>query len=49
LLKGFDLVMIQRQSHIESSINPLDVLKFLVTSCLMKLTALKESKLILMI
>jgi hypothetical protein len=42
------LVMIQTQGHIESSTYLLDVFKFLVMFCLMKLMALKESKLIVM-
>jgi hypothetical protein len=33
--------MIQTQGHIESLTSPLDKLKFLVTLCLMRLTALK--------
>jgi hypothetical protein len=46
--KSFYLVMTQTQGHIESSTNPLDSLKFLVTLCLVRLTALKWGKLILM-
>jgi hypothetical protein len=41
LKKTFYLVMIQTQGHIESLTSPLDKLKFLVTLCLMRLTALK--------
>jgi hypothetical protein len=37
LLKAFYLVMTQTQGHIESSTNPLDWLKFLVTLCIMAL------------
>jgi hypothetical protein len=40
--------MTQTQEHIESSTNPLDWLRFLVTLCLMRLMAPKWSKLILM-
>jgi transposase InsO family protein len=41
-------ILVKRQGRIESSTNPLDWLKFLVTLCLMRLMALKWSKLILM-
>jgi hypothetical protein len=44
----FYFVMIQTQGHIESSTNSRDVLKFVVTLCLTRLTALEKSKLILM-
>jgi hypothetical protein len=40
--------MIQTQGYIESSTNTPDVLTFLMTLCLMRLMALKESKLIVM-
>ena len=43
---GYILIAISR--HIESSTNPQDYLRFLVTLCLMKLMAPKWSKLILM-
>jgi hypothetical protein len=49
VVEGFYLIMTQTHGHIKSSINPLDVLKFLVTLCLMRLMTIKESKLILMI
>jgi hypothetical protein len=42
-------VMIEIQRHIGSSTNPLDFLKSLVMLYLMRLIALQESKLILMI
>jgi hypothetical protein len=48
VVEGFYSVMIQTQRYIESSTNHLDVLRFLVTLCLMKLMALNGSKLILM-
>jgi hypothetical protein len=48
LLKAFHLVMTQTQGYIESSTNPLDWLRFLVTLCLMRLMAPKWIKLILM-
>jgi hypothetical protein len=48
VVECFFLVMTQTQGHIESSTNPLDWLRFLVTLCLMKLMAPKWSKLILM-
>jgi hypothetical protein len=48
-LKEFYLVMIQIQNHIGSSTNLLDLLKSLVMLYLMRLMALQESKLILMI
>jgi hypothetical protein len=48
LYKAFYLVMTQTKWHIESSTNPLDWLRFLVTLCLMRLMALKWSKFILM-
>jgi hypothetical protein len=48
LYKAFYLVMTQTQGHIESSSNPPDWLRFLVTLCLMRLMAPKWSKLILM-
>ena len=49
LLKGFCLVMVQIQKPIGSSTNLLDLLKSLVMLYLMRLMALQESKLILMI
>jgi hypothetical protein len=48
IYKAFYLVMTQTQGHIESSTNPLDWLRFLLTLCLMRLMAPKWSKLILM-
>jgi hypothetical protein len=47
-LKGFYLAMIQIQKHIGFSTNRLDLLKSLVILYLMRLMALQESKLILM-
>jgi hypothetical protein len=47
-VEGFYLVIIQIQEYIGSSTNPLNLLKSLVMLYLMRLMALQESKLILM-